>query len=138
MSVMSDLILFWHRRDLRTSDNVGLSMARQRSAKVVGVFCLDPLILERDDVAPARVTYLIGSLRSLQQRYAQAGSRLLILHTDPKQGIPGLATALNAKAVFFNWDVEPYAHDRDRAVIAALHQAGVEVKTFWDQLLHSP
>ncbi len=135
---MSDLILFWHRRDLRISDNIGLSMAREQTSKVVGVFCLDPLILERDDVAPARVTYLMGSLRSLQERYAQAGSQLLILHTDPKSGIPNLAKSLNAKALFFNWDVEPYAHDRDRAVITALNQAGIEVKTFWDQLLHSP
>jgi deoxyribodipyrimidine photo-lyase len=135
---MADLILFWHRRDLRISDNVGLSMARQRSSKVVGVFCLDPLILERDDVAPARVTYLIGSLRSLQERYAQAGSQLLILHRDPKQGISELAKTLGVQAVFFNWDVEPYAHDRDKAVITALNQAGIEVKTFWDQLLHSP
>jgi deoxyribodipyrimidine photo-lyase len=135
---MSDLILFWHRRDLRISDNVGLAMARQRSAKVIGVFCLDPLILERDDVAPARVAYLMGSLRSLQERHAQAGGQLLLLQTDPKQGIPNLAKVLDAKAVFFNYDVEPYAHERDRAVISALNQAGIEVKTFWDQLLHSP
>ncbi|MEG4092484.1 deoxyribodipyrimidine photo-lyase, partial [Microcoleus sp. Pol12B4] len=37
---MSDLILFWHRRDLRISDNIGLAAARQQSPKVVGIFCL--------------------------------------------------------------------------------------------------
>ncbi len=52
---MSDLILFWHRRDLRISDNTGLAAAREQSPKVVGVFCLDPNILERDDIAPARI-----------------------------------------------------------------------------------
>jgi deoxyribodipyrimidine photo-lyase len=31
---MSDLILFWHRRDLRIADNIGLAAARQRSQKV--------------------------------------------------------------------------------------------------------
>ncbi|KAM3089814.1 FAD-binding domain-containing protein [Phormidesmis sp. 146-35] len=133
---MSDLILFWHRRDLRTSDNIGLATARQQSTKVVGVFCLDPSLLI--DVAPARVTYLIGSLQSLQQRYAEAGSQLLILQDDPRKGLPRLATTLNAKAVFFNYDVEPYARDRDRTVIQALNQTSIEVKTFWDQLLHSP
>jgi deoxyribodipyrimidine photo-lyase len=135
---MSDLVLFWHRRDLRISDNIGLTMSRQRSPKVVGVFCLDPNILDRDDIAPARITYMIGSLQALGQRYAQGGGQLLILKTDPRQGIPTLATALGAKAVFFNWDVEPYAHDRDRAIITALNDAKIEVKTFWDQLLHSP
>ena len=121
---MSDLILFWHRRDLRISDNTGLAAARQQSQKVVGVFCLDPNILERDDVAAVRVTYMIGCLQQLQQRYAQVGSQLLILHADPLQAIPNLASALNAKAVFWNWDVEPYSQERDRAVIEALQGKG--------------
>ncbi|MBW4690648.1 MAG: deoxyribodipyrimidine photo-lyase [Lyngbya sp. HA4199-MV5] len=135
---MSDLILFWHRRDLRTSDNVGLAAARDQSQKVVGVFCLDPNLLERDDVAPARVTYMLGCLQALQARYAKAGSQLLILKTDPQRGISALAAALNASAVFWNLDVEPYSQTRDRSVQEALQQAGIPFKNFWDQLLHAP
>lgn len=135
---MSDLILFWHRRDLRISDNIGLSQAQQQSRKVVGVFCLDPKILERDDIAPARVTYMIGSLQALQTSYAKAGSQLIILHRDPVVGLPAIAQALNAKAVFWNWDVEPYAQERDRAVIAALKEQGIQTVQCWDQLLHAP
>jgi len=135
---MSDLILFWHRRDLRLSDNIGLAAARQQSKKVVGVFCIDPNILERDGVAPARVTYMIGSLQSLKERYGSAGSQLLILHVNPAQAIPALAAALNAKAVFWNWDVEPYSKERDRTVIDALKEKGIEVHNNWDQLLHTP
>lgn len=135
---MSDLILFWHRRDLRITDNLGLAAARQHSRKVVGVFCLDPLLLGRDDVAPARISYMMGSLESLQQRYAQAGSQLLILQANPTEAIPALASALNAKAVFWNWDVEPYARERDRNVLIALKDKGIPVQNHWDQLLHPP
>jgi len=135
---MADLVLFWHRRDLRASDNVGLVAARQRSEKVVGVFCLDPNILQRDDVAPARVTYMIGCLQHLRDRYTEAGSQLLILNADPREGIVRLATMLGAKALFLNQDVEPYGRDRDRTVAAALREQGIEVQPFWDQLLHSP
>ncbi len=135
---MSDLILFWHRRDLRISDNLGLAAARQQTQKVVGVFCLDPNILQRDDVAPARVTYMIGCLESLQQRYALSGSELLILFNEPTTAIPKLAESLNAKAVFWNWDVEPYAKERDRTILAALKEKGIATQNFWDQLLHSP
>ncbi|MEA5513617.1 FAD-binding domain-containing protein [Nodularia sp. UHCC 0506] len=136
---MSDLILFWHRRDLRISDNTGLAAARERSAKVVGVFCLDTQILERDDVAPARVTYMIGCLQALQQRYAQVGSQLLILHGNPVQAIPALGEALNAKAVFWNWDVEPYSQTRDRTIIDILKSKGIEfLLENWDQILHAP
>ena len=136
---MSDLILFWHRRDLRISDNTGLAAARRQSPKVVGVFCLDPHLLERDDVAPVRVTYMIGCLQALQQRYAEAGSQLLILHGNPVEAIPALAVALNAKAVFWNWDVEPYAQERDRIVISLLKEQGIEfLDRNWDQILHTP
>ncbi|MBW4574390.1 MAG: DNA photolyase family protein [Aphanothece sp. CMT-3BRIN-NPC111] len=135
---MSDLILFWHRRDLRISDNLGLAAARQLSPRVVGVFCLDPKILEGDDVAPARVTYMIGCLQELHHRYAEVGSQLLILHEDPCKAIPTLAAAVNATAVFWNWDVEPYSKERDRTVTEALQEKGIRVQNFWDQLLHSP
>ncbi|MBE9167631.1 deoxyribodipyrimidine photo-lyase [Pleurocapsales cyanobacterium LEGE 06147] len=135
---MSDLILFWHRRDLRIADNVGLAAARQRSSKVIGVFCLDPNILDKDDVAPARVTYMIGCLEKLQQKYQEVGSQLLILKGEPSQAIPQLAEALKAKAVFWNWDVEPYAKQRDRACKDVLKEKGIVVANSWDQLLHPP
>ncbi|MFY7803382.1 MAG: FAD-binding domain-containing protein [Limnoraphis robusta] len=135
---MSDLILFWHRRDLRISDNKGLAAARKKSDQVVGLFCLDPNILQKDDVAPVRVTYMIGCLQQLQQQYQKVGSQLLILQDQPSQAIPKLAEALEAKSVFWNSDVEPYAKERDQAVSEALKAANITVETFWDQLLHSP
>ncbi|MEM9804637.1 MAG: FAD-binding domain-containing protein [Cyanobacteria bacterium P01_D01_bin.56] len=136
---MSDLILFWHRRDLRISDNLGLAAARERSSKIVGVFCLDPGILAADDVAPARVTYMIGCLQELQERYKDAGSELLIVQGKPTQEIPTLAAALGAIAVCWNRDVEPYSRQRDNAVAEALREKGIELRTkTWDQLLHAP
>ncbi len=132
------ILLFWHRRDLRLSDNVGLFQARQRSQRIVGVFCLDPHLLNSKDIAPMRVAYMVGCLQELQQRYAAAGSQLLILYDEPNQGISKLASALSVTAVYWNLDVEPYARDRDERVTVQLQQQGVEVCTFWDSLLHSP
>ena len=132
---MSDLILFWHRRDLRISDNIGLAAA---ASKVVGLFCLDPGILEGDDIAPARVTYMIGCLFELKESYQKLGSQLLILHGEPSQAIPKMAEALAAKAVYWNLDVEPYAKKRDRSVEEALTEKDIDTKQFWDQLLHAP
>ena len=135
---MTDLILFWHRRDLRIADNIGLYHATQKSSKVVGVFCLDPNILDNDDVAPARVTYMIGCLAALQQRYQEKGSQLLILKGKPEAAIPKLAKELEATAVYWNQDVEPYAKTRDEQVQEALKKAEITVETYWDQLLHAP
>ncbi len=134
-----DLVLFWHRRDLRIQDNLGLAAARSCSSKVVGIFCLDPGILDGDDIAPARVTYMIGSLSALQDSYRSAGSELLILQGNPAAAIPKLAITLNAATVYWNRDVEPYSRQRDTEVAKALKEKGIEMQTkFWDQLLHDP
>lgn len=135
---MSDLILFWHRRDLRLCDNTGLTQARQKSSRLVGVFCLDTQILAGDDIAPARVSYLIGCLKALQQSYQAAGSQLLILRGKPPQAIPRLASALEVGTVIWNLDIEPYSKIRDRQVSAALKARGIKTETHWDQLLHPP
>ncbi len=135
---MSDPILFWHRRDLRLSDHLGLAQARQQSAKLVGVFCFDPSLLDPDEVAPARIAYLHGCLAELQDRYREAGSRLLILRDRPVRALPRLAQTLGASAVHWARDVEPYSRDRDTQVRDALQAEGIEVKTGWDQLLHPP
>ena len=135
---MSDLILFWHRRDLRITDNLGLAAARKQTPKVVGIFCLDRDILRRDDIAPARMKYMIGCLQELAQRYAAAGSQLLITQGKPSQAIPQLASALKARAVYWNLDVEPYSQKRDREVTIALKEKGIPIQNFWDQLLHPP
>ena len=134
-----ELVLFWHRKDLRIRDNLGLNAARDRTSKVIGVFCLDPGILDGDDIAPARVTYMIGSLAELQESYQSAGSELLILKGDPQKEIPKLASKLEASAVYWNRDVEPYARQRDTDVAAALKEKDIERCTqFWDQLMNDP
>jgi deoxyribodipyrimidine photo-lyase len=135
---MTNLILFWHRRDLRITDNRGLAFARQRTNKIVGVFCLDPNILKSDDIAPARVVYLLECLAELQRSYRGIGSQLLIINGEPTQKIPELVEALKAECVFWNADIEPYARKRDEIVAKALVGKSIETSSFWDLLLHAP
>lgn len=130
--------LFWHRRDLRLADNLGLAAAAAATPAVTGVFVLDPQILAASSMAPARLWFLLESLRELQQRWRQAGSRLLVLQGDPLQLLPRLAEAIGAEVVAWNRDVEPYGRERDRQVAAALQAAGRKVLVDWDQLLIAP
>ncbi|MEB3160041.1 MAG: FAD-binding domain-containing protein [Synechocystis sp.] len=132
------LTLLWHRRDLRLCDHAALGQARKKTAKIVGVFCLDRNILTAPDIAPARVAYLLGCLTALQGHYQKLGSQLLIFQGDPVDLIPRLAQTLQAKTVTWTLDTEPYAQRRDMKVAQALRDAGVAVATEWDQLLHHP
>jgi deoxyribodipyrimidine photo-lyase len=135
---MSDLVLFWHRSDLRISDSIGLAQAGATEARVIGVFCLDRAILANGSIAPARVAYLVGCLQSLAEDYRRAGSQLLFVEGDPVEKIPQLASTLDAKAVYWHLDVEPYSQTRDERTTAALTELQISVRTNWDRLLHDP
>ncbi len=135
---MSNLIVFWHRKDLRISDNIGLTEARKNSDQIIGLFCFDPNILNRDDIAPARIKYMLGCLAELQQSYQKIGSQLLILNGNPATSILTLAKTLNISSIYYNQDVEPYAIARDKLVKNALTKEGISCHGFWDQLLHFP
>ena len=130
--------LFWHRRDLRLADNLGLAAAAAATPAVTGVFVLDPALLAAPDLAPARLWFLLESLRELADRWRAAGSRLLLLQGDPARELPRLAEALGAEVVAWNRDVEPYGRERDRQVAATLQAAGRRVLVDWDQLLVAP
>ena len=135
-------VLFWHRRDLRLADNLGLAAAAEISPAVTGVYVLDPQLINPPEhlppMAPARLWFLIESLVELQQRWRQAGSRLLVLEGDPVALLPQLAEQIGAEAVVWNKDVEPYARERDRQVARQLQADGRRVVVDWDQLLIAP
>ena len=130
--------LFWHRRDLRLADNLGLATARGATPALTGVFVLDPAILSAPGVAPARLWFLRDSLAELAERWREAGSRLLVARGDPAEVVPLLAEAIGAEVVAWNRDVEPYGRARDQRVSAALRARGLRVLVDWDQLLVPP
>ena len=133
-----DRWLFWHRRDLRLGDNLGLAAAAAATPALTGVYVFDPEWLEAADLAPARLWFLCESLRELQQRWRQAGSELLLLRGRPVDVLPRLAEACGAAVVTWNRDVEPAARQRDRQVASALQASGRRVLVDWDQLLVPP
>ena len=79
--------LFWHRRDLRLADNKGLQAAAALGPAVTGVYVLDPATItpphHLPPMAPARLWFLVETLRELQQRWRDAGSRLIVVAGDP-------------------------------------------------------
>jgi deoxyribodipyrimidine photo-lyase len=130
--------LFWHRRDLRLADNLGLAAAAAATPAVTGLYVLDPAIVSGPLMAPARAWFLCESLRELAVRWRAAGSRLLILQGDPAVLVAQAALATGASVVAWNREVEPYGRERDRQVAAALRAQDTRVLVDWDQLLVAP
>jgi len=128
----SSSTVFWFRRDLRLQDNAGLFHALNENKDVVPIFIFDTTILDKlEDKADRRVEFIHHSLTVMQQQLEEVGSSLLIFYGDPIE----IFKSLKPKAVYTNHDYEPYARKRDEQVRNILSQAGVDFKTFKDQVI---
>ncbi|WP_423997850.1 cryptochrome/photolyase family protein [Halorubrum trapanicum] len=133
--------LFWHRRDLRTADNVGLAAATGADdsadrGPAAPVFVFDPDVLEH--ASDVRVRRLLDGLAALRDDYRERGSDLLVARGDPETVLPRLADALDAERVVWNRDYSGLARERDAGVRRALDAVDVAREAHHDAVLHDP
>jgi deoxyribodipyrimidine photo-lyase len=132
--------LFWHRRDLRVADNVGLAAATGTREGDRGpaapVFVFDPDVL--DHASDVRVRRLLDGLAALRGDYRERGSDLLVARGDPETVLPELADALDADRVVWNRDYSGLARERDAGVRTALNDAEIGREAHHDAVLHDP
>ncbi len=127
--------LFWHRRDLRVADDVGLAAAAERD-DVAPVFVLDDGVLTH--ASDVRVRRLLDGLAALRDDYRERGSDLLVARGDPAAILPMLAAETGADRVVWNRDYSGLARERDARVRRALADAGIERDAHHDAVLHTP
>ena len=130
-------ILFWFRKDLRLSDNVGLHQA-SLDGDVVPFYASEPSLLARPDIAATRVRFVLGALADLSAACERAGSALALDHGEAVDTVLRAAQACRADAVYWNDEYEPSLRARDDAVERVLRAAGLRVRRFHDRLLVPP
>ncbi len=109
-------IIMWHRRDLRTIDNLALSEA-QKDGTVFPVFVVDPYFFEQYPVCSSRKVFLIQSLQDLAEQYKKLGSRLILRIGNSIDVLSKMSIELNAQ-VYFNQDTNSiYGIERDKIAI---------------------
>ena len=119
----------WLRRDLRLEDQRTLAHATSHHDEVILAFVFDTTILQHLDSKNRRVTFIIESLRELDQKLRQLGSRVLVLHGDPIQEIPRISRLLQADEVICGKDYDPLAIRRDLAVQEELDLSWSKIKS---------
>jgi deoxyribodipyrimidine photo-lyase len=132
---MGDAALFWMRRDIRLEDSTALSEACKAYNSVHICFVFDTQILTPLPKADKRLTFIIESLIDVEKTAQQHGSSLHILHGDPVEEIPKLLDSLNASALYFNRDYEPYALKRDERITQLCQGTDVDVHKYKDQVI---
>ena len=130
------ICVFWHRRDLRFSDNAGLAAALQSGLPVVPLFIYDKEILDNlPSKKDARLTLIYDEVERLARAAEAAGGSFLAYYGTPAQVFEQLAQQHEVGAVYTNEDYEPYATRRDGHVDALLRRHGIEFKLFKDQVI---
>ena len=127
--------LFWHRRDLRLADNVGLAAAADRDG-IASVFVFDDDVLAH--ASDVRVRRLLDGLAALREAYRDRDSDLLVARGDPAVVLPALADRLDAERVVWNRDYSGLARERDAGVRRALDEADIEREAHHDAVLQTP
>jgi deoxyribodipyrimidine photo-lyase len=130
------IALFWHRRDIRLTDNAGLYHALRSGLPVLPLFIFDAEILDKlQDRADARVTFIHDQVTALDAQLQTLGSSLLLRHGRPLEVFETLLGEYDIAAVYTNRDYEPTAIARDAAVAALLDSKGIPLHNYKDQII---
>jgi deoxyribodipyrimidine photo-lyase len=129
--------LYWHRNDLRLSDNPALHFAVEQGA-VQPVFILDDKAAENWAYGGASRWWLHQSLESLQESYKKIGVTLLLRRGDSEKIILDLVKELDVTHAVWNRRYEPHFIRQDTHIKTALTKQGCAVKSFNGHLLFEP
>jgi deoxyribodipyrimidine photo-lyase len=127
--------IFWHRRDLRITDNAGLYKACQSATHVQPVFIFDTQILNELEPTDARVEFIHRELERLTTEYAAHDIHLRVEIGNPIEIIPALAKELHVNLVVTNRDYEPYALQRDKTIFERLQAEGIDFQGAKDHVI---
>lgn len=130
-----EVVLFWFRRDLRLTDNVGLYKALHSGYEVLPIFIFDNDIIEKLPKDDARITFIYETLKEFHQKLQVIGSSLYVQNGTPLEVFQKLIQEFTVSKVFYNKDYEPYALQRDEEVTNFLKQKGIEIEGYKDQVI---
>jgi deoxyribodipyrimidine photo-lyase len=120
------MVIFWHRRDLRSFDNAGLYKALKNEGEVQPIFIFDQNILEELPEDDQRVLFIYQEIEKMKATYQKSGSDLWVYHGTPEEVFEKLIKENDISKVFTNRDYEPYAKERDQNIYDLLAEKEIE------------
>lgn len=133
---MSNIALFWFRRDLRLQDNAGLYHALKGEHSVLPLFIYDTDILDAlEDKKDARVAFIYDTITDLHQVLHKQNSSIILRYGKPMAIFQQLLKEYKIAAVYTNHDYEPYATERDTAIRDLLQSQNIPFQTYKDHVI---
>ena len=134
---MVRIALFIFRRDFRIKDNKGLNFAIKNCDSVLPIFIFTPeQIGKRNDFKSNNaIQFMIESLKDVDSRLKEIGSKLHIFQGENAKVIKHLIQEWGITDIVFNQDYTPYARKRDTDITEIAEKVGVKVHIIEDYLL---
>jgi deoxyribodipyrimidine photo-lyase len=123
--------LYLFRRDFRLGDHAGLAEAT-RFGDVVPALLLDPALARRLERNPRRAAYFCGAVSSLHEALRARGTALVVRRGSLSGAVLRLARESHAETVVWSAAYDGATMERDRALQAALEEAGLRVSIVHD------
>jgi deoxyribodipyrimidine photo-lyase len=133
---MSQISIFWFRRDLRLHDNAALYHALKSGNPVLPIFIFDKNILDKlEDKKDRRVEFIYKTMEEIHTELKKLGSTVVVKYGMPEEIFPKLFDEYDVSAIYTNHDYEPYAYERDDQVREYANSEGADFHTFKDQVI---
>lgn len=127
--------IFWHRRDLRTVDNAGLSAA-SRDGSVLPIYIYDPDLFKK--IGARQQAFWLAGVQALKTIYQERDSDLLVRIGSPADIIPELVDEYDIETVYCNSHYRPGRRTRRQHVERELAASDAPLDARTDHVLVDP
>lgn len=138
MASLPQTVIHWSRRDFRITDNTSLLAASQAGWPVVPVYILSTWQKVHSWTGTNRQHFLCGSIASLAKNIETLKGTLVIRQGDAVEELRRLAVEVNACAIHFNTDPDPFGKATEEGVRKLCGELGIECHGHLDASMHGP
>lgn len=139
-------VVHWFRGDLRLGDNTALQLAstkaRASNVALIAMYILSPQDFEAHLTSPARVDFILRTLKILQTNLDKLNIPLHVEVVEHRGALPGrvleLASKWDANHVYANIEYEVDELRRDAKIIKMGVKKGVDFSVYHDLCVVNP
>jgi deoxyribodipyrimidine photo-lyase len=133
---MTNINVFWFRRDLRLEDNHGLCQALQAGLPVLLLFIFDKEILDKlENPYDRRVDYIHQALQHINQQLQPYQATVQVYHGKPHEVFEQLTNSYQIQNIYCNHDYEPQAIARDAQIAQQVKPKNIGFYSYKDQVI---
>lgn len=129
------MILFIHRKDLRTSDLPAFDAIASAEEDSLHVLILEPFLLRNKRYLEHSGQNFLLHVARLRQEYAEQGKRLHLLYGEPEEILRRLAQLHPIQEVSLHADYTPYALKRDSVLQDTAYSLGLRFHARHERML---